>query len=42
MPQAFNTAKSAAAENQPAGVDVMMAIHNDNTEGAIQLRPSLH
>jgi len=42
VPQAFDTAKSVAAENQPAGVDVMMAIHNNNTEGAIPLRPSLH
>ena len=40
--QAFDTAKSVAAENQPAGADVMMAIHNNNTEGAIPLRPSLH
>ena len=41
MPQAFDTAKSVAAENQPAGVYVMMAIHNNNTEGATTA-PRLH
>ena len=40
--QASYTAKAVAAANQPADVDVMMAIHNINTEGAISLRPSLH
>ena len=33
--QASNTAKAAADANQPAGVDVMMSIHNINTEGAV-------